>query len=505
MNESVFNFTNPEETSMRRYNTPLTAIALAAAALLSACGGGGTTADTTPPTVTISDNMSGTATGDVTFTFTFNEAVTGFTTEDITVTNGTKGAFTMAANGLSATLMVTPPSTGSGYIEVAVSAGQFTDAANNANTATASTSQAFGAAAPAAYLSFDEDPATFSGMGAYGGALPDVVTGPSGGSGKALKIAKPAGAGNEVWGGTYFTVPRVPFTSTQKAITARVFSTVANAVVRLKIEVPGGANTEVPGTTVTQANTWTTVTWDFSAADLAANYTVLAVTPDSTRALDGATYYIDELNIVDTPAGQMQFASGYAAVNAASVGYAYQGQSTEGGNFNWTVADGTTYGWGGSDFWWGGVDGTAATPNFNWGGKGKTDQAYMESWVNAPSNGTISLSGQTKLRMAVWGNDELVGSPRFTTIIQLAEVSGCYPRAEAAPLTPAAIGAATYNINLSDFTVVENCGTAMTTTEFMSEPIGSIRVRIYKANYYNPNGNYDSPNGINLGPISFQP
>jgi hypothetical protein len=282
---------------------------------LSACGGGGTTPDTTAPTVTISDNMPGTATGDVTFTFTFNEAVSGFTTDDITVTNGTKGAFAMASNGLSATLVVTPPSTGSGNIEVAVAAGKFTDAANNANTATASATQAFGAAAPAAYLSFDEDPATFSDMGAYGGALPDVVTGPSGGSGKALKIAKPTGAGNQVWGGTYFTVSRVPFTSTQKAITARVYSTVANAVVRLKVEVPGGASTEVAGTTVTQANTWTTVTWDFSAVNLAANYTVLAVTPDSTRALDGATYYIDEINVVDTPAVTPPDTTGMTIVN----------------------------------------------------------------------------------------------------------------------------------------------------------------------------------------------
>ena len=279
----------------------------------------------------------------------------------------------------------------------------------------------------------------------------------------------------------------------------------ANAVVLLKVEVPGGVSTEVAGTTVTQANTWTTVTWDFSAANLAANYTKLAVTPDSTRALDGATYYIDDLNVVDTPAGQLQFATGYSAVDAASVDYAYQGRSTEGGNFNWTVANGATYGWGGDDFWWNGIDGAAATPNFSWGGKGKSDQAYMESWVNAPSNGTLTLSGQTKLRMAVWGNAELVGSPRFTPVIQLAEVSGCYPRAEAAPLTPAAAGAATYNINLSDFTVVENCGTEMTTSAFMSKPIGSIRVRIYKANYFNLNNAFSSANGINLGPISFQP
>jgi hypothetical protein len=455
--------------------------------------------------------MSGTATGDVTFTFTFNEAVTGFTTDDITVTNGTKGAFTMASNGLSATLVVTPPSTGSGNIEVAVAAGKFSDPSNNANTASASASQAFGEAAPAAYLSFDESTAKFGDLGAYGGALPDVVAGPTGGSGKALKIAKPAGAGNQVWGGTYFTVPRVPLTTTQKTITARVYSTVPNAVVMLKIEKPNGSSnpctecTEAASTIVTQANTWTTVTWDFSAAVLSRDHTVIAFTPDPSRTLDGAIYYIDELNIVDTPAGQVQFASGYAAVDAASVDYAYQGRSTEGGNFNWTVASAGTYGWGGSDFWWSGVEGSAPTPNFKWGGKGKSDQAYMESWVNAPSNGTLSLSGQTKMRISVWGNTELVGAPRFTPVIQLAEVSGCYPRAEAAPLTPAAEGAATYNINLSDFTVVENCGTPMTTTEFMTKPIGSIRVRIYKANYLNANSDYTSPNGINLGPISFQP
>ena len=203
----------------------------------------------------------------------------------------------------------------------------------------------------------------------------------------------------------------------------------------------------------------------------------------------------------------VSFASGYAAVDAASVGYAYQGLSTEGGAFNWTVADGSTYGWDGADFWWSGIATEDATPNFYWGGKGKSNQDYMESWVNAPANGTLTLSGQTTLRLVVWGNDELVGAPRFTPVIQLAESNGCYPRAEAAPITPTAAGAdaGTHDVSLSDFTVVENCGTEMTTAEFMAEPIASVRVRIYKANYYNGGGVDASPNGINLGPISFTP
>lgn len=331
----------------------LTATAIAASALLTACGGGSASApaDATPPTVAITDSVSAaTATGNVTFTFRFSEAVTGFSADDITVTNGSKGTFAMDSNGLTATLVVSPTANTAATMTVEVGTNKFSDLAGNSNTAAASASQAF--------------------------------------------------------------------------------------------------NTEV---------------------------------------------------------GALAFASGYTAIDASTVGYAYQGLSTEGGAFNWTVANGGTYDWGGGDFWWSGVASTDATPNFYWGGKGKADQDYMESWVNAPSNGTVTLAGQTKLRIAVWGNAELVGAPRFTPVVQLAPSNGCYPRAEAAPLTPANAGEATYNVPLSDFTVVENCGTTMTTAAFFTNPIGSVRVRIYKANYYNPDNNYASANGINLGPISFQP
>ena len=123
----------------------LSACALAAATLaLAACGGGEgeapppgptTNADTTPPVVTITDNVSATtASGDVTFTFSFNEDVgTSFTVDDITVTGGTKGAFTRIG-GTSATLVVIPTPDSAGSIEVSIAGGRFTDAAGNANT-----------------------------------------------------------------------------------------------------------------------------------------------------------------------------------------------------------------------------------------------------------------------------------------------------------------------------------------------------------------------------------
>ena len=66
------------------------------------------TVDTVGPTCTITDDTSGTPTGDVLFTFQFNEAVSGFDIDDITLSAGTKGTFTVV-DAETCTLAVTPP------------------------------------------------------------------------------------------------------------------------------------------------------------------------------------------------------------------------------------------------------------------------------------------------------------------------------------------------------------------------------------------------------------
>ena len=100
--------------------------------------------DNTPPTVAITDNVAGvTATGDVTFTFTFSEDVgTSFTTDDIDATGGTKGAFTRI-DGKKATLVVAPAANSVGTIDITVAAGTFSDLAGNANTAAATATLAY--------------------------------------------------------------------------------------------------------------------------------------------------------------------------------------------------------------------------------------------------------------------------------------------------------------------------------------------------------------------------
>ncbi|MBE3668648.1 hypothetical protein BOO25_06735, partial [Vibrio navarrensis] len=84
------------------------------------------TLDTAAPTVTISDDTTGTATGDVLYTFTFNESVTGFTADDITVSGGTKGTFT-AVSGTVYTLVVTPTADSTSNLTVDVAASVATD------------------------------------------------------------------------------------------------------------------------------------------------------------------------------------------------------------------------------------------------------------------------------------------------------------------------------------------------------------------------------------------
>ncbi|MEF1227580.1 Ig-like domain-containing protein, partial [Vibrio fortis] len=103
--------------------------------------------DGVSPTVSISDDTTGTATGDITYTFTFSETVTGFTADDITVSGGSKGSFT-AVSGTVYTLVVTPTAGSTSDITVDVAADVATDAAGNTNTAATQSTQAVDTVVP---------------------------------------------------------------------------------------------------------------------------------------------------------------------------------------------------------------------------------------------------------------------------------------------------------------------------------------------------------------------
>ena len=122
-----------------------------AAGNVSAAGTQTLTIDSTAPTVAITDDTGGDSAvnGDITFTFTFSEAISGFLAEDITVANGTKGAFSQTSDTVY-TLVVTPDANSTSAVTVDVAANKATDTAGNNNTAATQATQAVDTAAPSA-------------------------------------------------------------------------------------------------------------------------------------------------------------------------------------------------------------------------------------------------------------------------------------------------------------------------------------------------------------------
>ncbi|ABM04553.1 cadherin domain protein [Psychromonas ingrahamii 37] len=131
--------------------------------------------DTVIPTVIISDDTAATATGDVTYTFTFSENVTGFGVEDVTVTGGTKGAFT-ALSGSQYTLIVTPSAESVADITVNVAADIAQDAAGNNNLVASESVQAVDTVIPTVIIS-DDTAATATGDVTYTFTFSENVTG----------------------------------------------------------------------------------------------------------------------------------------------------------------------------------------------------------------------------------------------------------------------------------------------------------------------------------------
>jgi hypothetical protein len=308
--------------STRPIYTPLAAAAAAVLALsLAACGGGngeappqpgGSTVTGAAPVVTMTNSVTAdTATGPMTVTFSFNRDVgTSFTADDVTVTGGTKGAFARVS-GTSATLVITPTANASGTMMVTVAAGAVTDAVGTANAA-ATLSKAFDTVIPVVQtrlVTFDETTAPV--LTGFGGAEnATVVADPTNPANKVAQVVKSATA--QVWAGVTVSIcpsqalVALPFTSTNRSLTARVWSPTAGTPVRLKVEDASDGTKSVETEAITtQANAWQTLTFNFAnqaggtaALNLATTYNKASIF--FNFGTDGAsagarTYYLDDL------------------------------------------------------------------------------------------------------------------------------------------------------------------------------------------------------------------
>lgn len=102
--------------------------------------------DKEPPTVTISDNIAGIANGNVTYTLSFSESVTGLTAADFQVGNGS--IVSVTGSGSTWTVLVAPRSGSEGSLDLTLLAAGVTDAAGNANAAASAALQAVDTLAP---------------------------------------------------------------------------------------------------------------------------------------------------------------------------------------------------------------------------------------------------------------------------------------------------------------------------------------------------------------------
>jgi Bacterial Ig-like domain len=385
-------------------------------------------ADTTAPTLTITDSVAATtATGPVTFTFTFSEDVgTSFASADVAVTGAVAGALTKV-DATHYTMVTTPPVNTTGVINVSVAIGTFSDLASNLNAAAASASQAYntvptggtGTCLPANCIDF-------SGTITFG--LFENVTGtvaiandPKDPTNKVAKFIKTA-SDKEYFGTTIVGGPAsVVLTSANKTVTMRVLSPAVGTNMLLKFEGGvGGATTELDVTT-TKANEWETLAFSMPATG---TYTTVVLFPNGRNLVTAnKEIYVDEIKfptagapvtppvVVTTP---LKWASGYVA-----------GKSVEGGDYGSFVdtAAPTEYADGGVSP----LD--AGDPNFyfGFGFNDATKKAnYMGAFVKAPGNGNVNLGAYTTLNFFSWGNAEWMNlAPTFNVILQGAPKAGC--------------------------------------------------------------------------------
>jgi hypothetical protein len=506
---------------------------MAVCALLSACGGGDASpppvvqqtaaTDTVAPTAVIVDNLgAATATAAVTFTITFSEDVgNSFSVDDIVVTGGTKGVFTRV-DATHATLVVTPTADATGSIAVSIAALKFADLAGNGNGTTASAQRAYNTVpAPVVatrLVSFDE--ATAPVLTGFGGAEDaTIVADPTNAANKVAKVVKSAAAAD--WAGTTVSnlanlaVAPIGFSASNKILTARVWSPDAGIAVRLKAEnATDGTKTVETEATTTVAGGWQTLSFNFAnqvpgtaALNLATTFNKLSIFfnfgKTGAQAGGAKTYYLDDLSY-PTASGSGAGSGPTASVFASK--YSQQSPvlwtSNEGGEAGRYIDGAVTTG-----DWWNGFAPNDATPSFYFGyGINVAAKPWgFGAYVKAPGNATASVAGLSNLKIAVWGNDELMNShPTLTVIAKGPAVGACTPELKST-IAVSAAGVQTYTLPLSGFTLQTACSYA-TVPQAFAGGVTEIHVQVLGANvqYTTPAdalGNY--ANGLNVGPISF--
>jgi hypothetical protein len=169
--------------------------------------------------------------------------------------------------------------------------------------------------ASTAFVTFSET--TAPGLTAFGDSVGTIETDPADSTNKVMKVVK--SAGNVTWAGVTISkcsyptdsLPVIPLTTANKTMSLKVYSTVANKVLRLKLEnaANNAINVEMDAT-VTAANTWQTLTFDITQiANNSGNATRTWLATDVLNKASvfadfgnsaAVTMYVDDLKFIGT-------------------------------------------------------------------------------------------------------------------------------------------------------------------------------------------------------------
>ena len=357
-----------------------------------------------------------------------------------------------------------------------------------------------GTCSGAACVDFSEAGIGFGPFENGGGGTVALDKDPNDAANDVVKFVKKAGDGD--YFGTTITGlgGSVVLTAAEKTVTMRVYSPAVGTNFLLKFEGgTGGPATTEKDVATTVAGGWETLS--FVMPD-AGTFTTIVIFPHGRSAVAAdTTMYIDELKFPSFSTGgggggaALAFASNYTQIDATNW------KSTEGGDAG-TYIDNSVA----TQYWWNGVAPGDATPSFYFGyGININAKPWgFGAFVKAPANGTADVSARTNLKLAVWGNDELMNThPTLTLILKGPAVAGCTSELKGS-VNVVAPGVQNYTVALNSLTLQTACAYGSAAAA-LAAGVNEVHVQVLGANVqYVTGGPADFANGLNVGPISFE-
>jgi hypothetical protein len=349
----------------------------------------------------------------------------------------------------------------------------------------------------------------------------------------AVKIAKGPGAelwaGVTIWSGAGDTLPPIglkpttPTSPNSMTIPMWVYSDTVGRRIKMKIENSGNGGIYVEADAFTTvANKWEVMRFDFANPTggtwNASNvYDRLSVFPGfGTVPAVAETTYIDNLIYTKAvPAKPCNTGGKQALVGGQFVSDYSATKSAECGSFGFYA--------GGADdvLWWNGYADTVMAGGhpsqyFGYGTNGVTSLG-VGGFVKAPKDGfvivnpkSVNPADQYKgMSFELWGNDELMRTnPNLKIILKgrpitMPDTSVCTPEVSTM-LTGTGAGVQAYSLAFAGFTVGQACGTtANTTAKILAKGVAEMHAQVPAASLYGAGNAGLSPNGLNMGKITF--